>query len=144
MNPQYKHILAALDLREEKPVVGEKAVFFARQFSASLTLLHVVEYMPVDLGNELVVPQFHDVEQQLIARAHQQIDGLVHSLGYNPIRGVIECGVTRSVLVDYALEHKVDLIVIGRHGRSGFGKLLGSTADSVVRHAPCDIFVVKV
>ena len=43
-----------------------------------------------------------------------------------------------------AREWEADVIVIGTHGRSGVSRLvLGSTADSVVRHAPCPVLVIK-
>ena len=43
-----------------------------------------------------------------------------------------------------AREWEADVIVIGTHGRSGVSRLvLGSTAESVVRHAPCPVLVIK-
>jgi nucleotide-binding universal stress UspA family protein len=37
-----------------------------------------------------------------------------------------------------------DLIIIGNHGRSGLARVLtGSTAERVVRHAPCPVLVVR-
>jgi len=43
-----------------------------------------------------------------------------------------------------AREWEADVIVIGTHGRSGVSRLvLGSTAEAVVRHAPCPVLVVK-
>jgi nucleotide-binding universal stress UspA family protein len=47
-------------------------------------------------------------------------------------------------IVDYAEKNKVDLIVTGTKGRSGFTKLLlGSVASGVVTYASCPIMVVK-
>jgi nucleotide-binding universal stress UspA family protein len=46
--------------------------------------------------------------------------------------------------VEYAEEHKIDLIVIGTKGLSGIKKmLLGSTASGVVTYAHCPVMVVK-
>ena len=43
-----------------------------------------------------------------------------------------------------AREWDAEVIVIGTHGRSGVSRLvLGSTAESVVRHAPCPVLVIK-
>ncbi|MGB8032780.1 MAG: universal stress protein [Nitrososphaeraceae archaeon] len=48
------------------------------------------------------------------------------------------------VILEYAEENNVDLIVVGTRGRSGFKKLLlGSTASSVVSYAHCPVMVVK-
>ena len=48
------------------------------------------------------------------------------------------------VLLEYAEEKRIDLIVVGTRGRSGFKKLLlGSIASSVVTYAHCPVLVVK-
>ena len=50
----------------------------------------------------------------------------------------------RTALLEAAKSDKVDLIIVGSHGRSGFAKLLlGSVASHVVTHAPCMVVVVK-
>ena len=47
-------------------------------------------------------------------------------------------------IVEYAEEHKIDLIVVGTRGMSGIKKmLLGSTASGVVTYAHCPVMVVK-
>ena len=47
-------------------------------------------------------------------------------------------------IMEVASEQKADLIVIGTHGRSGISKLLmGSTAEKLLRHAPCHVLTVK-
>lgn len=47
-------------------------------------------------------------------------------------------------IVRAAREWPADMIVIGSHGRGGIGRvLLGSVAESVARHAPCPVLVVR-
>ena len=51
----------------------------------------------------------------------------------------------RHAIVDAARSWKADVIVIGSHGRRGLDRLLlGSVAESVVRHAPCSVHIVRV
>ena len=53
-------------------------------------------------------------------------------------------GHTAEVVCNYAEENKVDLIVIGSRGMSGFRRLLlGSVSSQVVHHAPCAVTVVR-
>jgi len=53
-------------------------------------------------------------------------------------------GEAASEIVRVAKERSVDLIVVSSHGRTGLGRILfGSTAEAVVRHAPCPVLVVK-
>ncbi len=47
-------------------------------------------------------------------------------------------------ITDAARKRKADLIIIGTHGYSGLKHtLLGSSAERVVRHAPCPVLVVR-
>jgi nucleotide-binding universal stress UspA family protein len=56
-----------------------------------------------------------------------------HVLVDTPVRG----------LTSLASELEADLIVVGTHGRTGLPRwLLGSVAESVVKHAPCAVLVV--
>ena len=49
-----------------------------------------------------------------------------------------------SAICQIAKETGASLIVLGSHGRTGvLRQLLGSVAESTVRHAPCSVFVVR-
>jgi nucleotide-binding universal stress UspA family protein len=52
-------------------------------------------------------------------------------------------GDPRRTIVDCAREWHADLIVIGSHGRKGLDRVLGSVSDSVARHAPCSVEIVR-
>ncbi len=54
-------------------------------------------------------------------------------------------GAPNTVIVQRASELQADLILMTTHGRSGLGRIVfGSTADSVLRHAPCPVLLVRV
>jgi nucleotide-binding universal stress UspA family protein len=56
----------------------------------------------------------------------------------------IRPGHAAQLLPHYAMEVGADLLVIGHSGHSGiWGRLLGTTADKVVEHAPCSVLVVR-
>ncbi len=80
-------------------------------------------------------------------RFHEEVASRVErelsDAGLKATSEVVE-GDPRVELVEAAESGKVDLIVVGSHGRSGLSKLLlGSVASHVVTHAPCDVLVVK-
>ncbi|MDN5937003.1 MAG: universal stress protein, partial [Nitrosospira sp.] len=52
-------------------------------------------------------------------------------------------GVPEREIVRIAEEERVDLIVVGSHGRHGLALLLGSTANSVLHHAKCDVMAIR-
>jgi universal stress protein A len=52
-------------------------------------------------------------------------------------------GVPHQEIVSIAEREQVDLIVLGSHGRHGLALLLGSTANSVLHNASCDVMAVR-
>ena len=55
----------------------------------------------------------------------------------------VELGTPGHDIVRVADENNVDLIIVGSHGRHGFKRLLGSTANAVLHHAHCDVLAVR-
>lgn len=138
----YQHVLCAVDLGPENVAVFSRAVELADHYHARLTLLHVVEYFPIDLANELVLPQQQEIEQQLVAQAGKGLQSLVEKAPQRQVNSVVVQGSIKSGIVEYAENNKADLIVIGRHGRHGLSRLLGSVANAVLHHAPCDVLTI--
>jgi nucleotide-binding universal stress UspA family protein len=56
--------------------------------------------------------------------------------------GVVEDGSPAHRLVEAAVNWDADLIVVGTHGHSGLGPVIGSVARAVLYHAPCSVLVV--
>jgi nucleotide-binding universal stress UspA family protein len=57
---------------------------------------------------------------------------------------VVVAGDARDAILETAEALNADLIVMGTHGRRGIPRLvLGSTADHVVRRAPCPVLTVR-
>ena len=138
----YQHIVCAVDLGGENLAVASRAAELAGQYGAKLSLLHVVEYIPIDLANELVLPQQQEIEDQLVERSRKAIGLLASKLGFEKISENVVSGSTKAEIIEFTKAGKVDLIVIGQHGRHGFSRLLGSTANAVLHHAPCDVLAV--
>jgi universal stress protein A len=55
----------------------------------------------------------------------------------------LEMGSPKIEIIRVAKENKVDLIVVGSHGRHGLALILGSTANGVLHHANCDVLAVR-
>jgi glycine betaine transporter len=83
-----------------------------------------------------------DVEKSLHARMQAMLEPL--ALGGCEASTAIAHGYPSQEIVKYAREHKVDLIVMGTHGRGPIGHLLlGSVAENVVRRAHCPVLTVR-
>jgi universal stress protein A len=64
--------------------------------------------------------------------------------GFKDVEHVVLKGTPYEELARFAEENKIDVIVIGTHGRKGLDRMLfGSTAEQVVRLAPCPVLTVR-
>jgi universal stress protein A len=140
----YQHVLLATDLNESAPQVAARALSLARQSGARLSLVHVVEYVPVEFPSEVVLPSDFELEEHLVRQAEERLKRFAEDQGMGDSKRYIEVGATKYEILRVAEENAVDLIVIGSHGRSGFARLLGSTANAVLHGAPCDVLAVRV
>lgn len=140
----YQHILLAADFSPDGEAIGRRAVELAQQFGARITLIHVVEHVPLDLSNDLLLAQPVDIDTELVDSARSKLADLAATLGLGESERLVVMGSTKSEILRAAEEHKVDLIVVGSHGRHGLALMLGSTANAVLHGAPCDVLAVRV
>lgn len=139
----YSHILVATDLAEESECVLQRAVALAEATDARLSLLHVVEYVPVDPAGEALLPPPVDMEEELLESARQRVNDLIKRFGITPVETRVEIGQTKAEIKRVATEIEVDLIVLGSRERHGLALLIGGTERSVVHKAPCDVLAVR-
>ncbi len=73
----------------------------------------------------------------------EQLKKVIPSTNGN-VEAEVRLGAPAAVIVDEARDWNADLIVVGSHGRSFWGRLtLGSVSDAVVHHAPCSVLVAR-
>ena len=136
-------ILVPLDFSKASRKALKYAVPFAEQFGAKIVLLHVVEpvvYPATDLGYLAID------ETMLIDSAKKTMNHLAKSAIKPRLleRTLVRTGKPHQEIVATARGMKVDLIIITTHGYTGLKHaMLGSTAERVVRHAPCPVLTVR-
>jgi universal stress protein A len=141
---RYKHILLAVDFFEPAQVVIDRAKALAQTYQATLSLIHVVDSMPLpDAGYGLDTVYNVDLTGEMIAAAKNKLSDLAKKLGVEQYRLWVELGSPKLEITRIAEENQVDLIVVGSHGRHGFALLLGSTANGILHHAKCDVLAVR-
>jgi nucleotide-binding universal stress UspA family protein len=119
-------ILFPTDFSPASEAAGRVAREMALQAGARLHVLHVVP--PV---TDPSLPA-----EQLARVARGLGDGLL-------VESALASGRAARHIVDYAREKRIDLIVVGTHGRTGITHaILGSVAEAVVRLAPCLVLTV--
>ena len=91
-----------------------------------------------------MLPQQQEIEDQLVEQSKKAIASLATQLDLKQISENVVSGSTKAEIIEFSKDGKVDLIVLGQHGRHGFSRLLGSTANAVLHNAPCDILAVRI
>lgn len=141
---KYTHILVAVDFSENGASICERAGELRQLYGARLSFVHVVEYMPMEAGSELLMGSDFNLEQQLAESARTRLADYAKQFGVDGASQYVEIGSTKSEITRLAVELQADLIVVGSHGRHGLALLLGSTANAVLHAAPCDVLAVRV
>jgi universal stress protein A len=138
----YKNILLVVDLSDDSRIIGERAKAIAACYRSEITLLHVVEYVPVEPMGEALLPTVQ-IESELVERARKRLSELAHGLGLGQSRQMVETGGIKTEIVRTAQRLGVDLIVLGSRERHGLAILLNFTEDTVLHAAPCDVLAVR-
>lgn len=139
---QYSGILLAVDFHPETREVAAKAKALADSQGASLRLVHVMEPVSIAYGGEFPL-DLGELHREMEKQAREQLDTLATELGVPEQRRHLEIGITEREILRLAKDTGIDLIVVGSHGRHGLALLLGSTANSILHHAECDVLAVR-
>lgn len=140
----YRHLLLATDFSQAGTHAATRASDLARRYQAELSIIHVVENLPLlDSSFGPTVPFDAELSDRIVAAARNRLAALADQLGIPEQRRWIELDSATAEIIRVAREQEVDLIVVGSHGRHGLGLLLGSTASAIVHHAGCDVLAVR-
>lgn len=139
----YKHIIAGLDLSEESPQVLERAIELAQACQATVSVAHVIEPLTFAYGGDMPV-DLSEVQEQLQLKAEQELHRLTNHVDFPIQQEHVLVGQPATELHYLASQEGADLIIVGSHGRKGFALLLGSTSNSVMHGASCDVLAVRV
>jgi universal stress protein A len=139
----YRKVLLVVDLDEHSEQIGARARDIAAAFGAELSLLHVVEYVPVEPMGETLLPAVQ-IEEELVHRGQMRLAELAQRLGVGSARRDVAAGNIKAEIVRAAQEQHADLIVLGSRERRGPSILVNFTEDTVLHAAPCDVLAVRV
>ena len=141
-----QRILVPIDFSEHSKNALKYAIPFAQKFNASIDLIYVVEptIYPADFSFGQI--GFPNVEEELRTRGSNELGNLMKKEIADKVvsRKIVRTGKPFYEINQYALEENISLIIIATHGHSGMEHILfGSTAEKVVRKAPCPVLVVR-
>jgi len=138
-------ILVAVDDASSTKDVLRTIVTQIRPEDAEVRLLHVLEPISRTAPPQMspkYAPELEGSAQEakvMLAKAAKSFT----AAGYKTDT-LLEKGDIRESIIDSAANWSADLVVLGSHNHSGMHRfLLGSVAESVVRHAPCSVEIVR-
>lgn len=123
------------------------AVDLSKHYNSKLYILHVI--YDVAKATDSHIP--HVSSDELYKEMSAWAQGEIESCCIEEIRGlpnvekVVLKGIPYEEVIKFAEKQKIDMIVMGTYGRKGLERFLfGSTAERVVRRAPCPVMTVRV
>jgi universal stress protein A len=139
-------ILVPIDFSDYSLKALDYAIEFAQAFNAELFLIYVIEPMvyPADFSmGQIAIPEITD---DINLKAESDLDNLIKEKIGEKIKAqkIIKTGRPFLEIIETASEIDADLIIIATHGLTGMEHLLfGSTAEKVVRKAPCPVLTLR-
>jgi len=140
-----RKIIVPVDYSETSRNALALALEMSRRHEASLHLLYVVEpYQCISISENGLIIDFS--KESIKAAELKRLQKLANEVTDNQVVCVVECRVSNDVstaIVEAALEHESDLIVMGTQVTSGIvSHFVGSVAYDVVKTAPCPVLTV--
>lgn len=143
-----ENVLVATDFGPASETALNYGRALATLFSAKLHVLHVTEnvYLSAASGYGYVdVPP--QVQEEIERAAQKRVEALLSDEDRQLLRATavtVTHNTPPAAIIEYARTNRVDLIVMGTHGRGALAHVfMGSVAERVVRTAPCPVLTVR-
>lgn len=143
MNKHYSHILAAVEVNDFGERVLQRALDLARMFEARLSVIHAVEFIPLNTGAEMIMMPAN-LGQQLESQAREQLLAMCKKLEIPESAVQVVTGTVVAEILHTAKNLSADLLVVGHRPHSGLASLFTYTDESVVHKTSCDVLVLHV
>ncbi len=139
-----RRILVAIDFSHCSMRALDCALALSESFDSHLTLLHIMEPPAHAAYPSSPASGFNESTQHLLEEARERLGALARKrLAQRHAEPLVRMGHAYSEISDTAKALAADLIVLGAQGDTYIKHIaLGSTAERVVRHAPCPVLTV--
>ena len=142
------NILVPIDFEQTSEHALAYGRDLARKLGADLHVLHVVnDVFALGAGTEGTLTEMPQLQKRIEENARERIAHLVtdedRKAGVKVV--IVTSSMPAHAIETYARDNRIDLIVMGTHGRGGAmpASMIGSVADRVVRTATCPVLTVR-
>ena len=145
--PKYKKVLFCTDFSENSDYAFEFAYGIAKRDEGLLYILHVIPANPQQalvegfISDEILENIQKNIQEDLDNNYQERyLDKIENGIKYEI---VTKSGREDEEILKFAKDEKVDIIVVGTHGRTGIEHVFfGSVAEKVLRRSPFPLFVI--
>ena len=144
MLQEYQRILIATDGSGGADFALNKAIAIAKRNHATLVILHVLDTRAIQATSNSDL-HFREALRVLGDQVIGEAKERALKEGVEDVKVILEIGAPKSIIAeDIPKKENIDLIVLGAHGMSAIERFfMGSVSESVIRHAACDVLVVR-
>ncbi|MBL3728789.1 universal stress protein [Lysinibacillus sp. HST-98] len=136
----YLKIAVAIDFSEQSLKALDRASQLAKEYNAILQLVNVIDTKSFGAVSAYDLKYAEELKKENILKM-EKLEKEALQTGVKEVESIVETGSPKGILTQLP---QVDLIVCGATGLNRMEKMmLGSVAEKVVRHALCDVLIVR-
>ena len=139
-------ILFPVDLSEVSPKVAPWVLTVAKKFNAEIHLLYVARKLEHLSSVYVTLVSIEKFEEEIVMGAEKGIEEFAetHFKGYPACKKKVVRGDAAEEILSYIKFKKIDLVIIGTHGRKGLERILfGSVAERVIKKSPVPVLSIN-
>jgi len=142
----FQRILVATDFSPASTPAFEQSVKMAKRDGALLLIAHAYQEPGLVELSHAPARVYEEWDQKLREGVERKLRPVVEYARKEGVeaRAMVLTGFADEAIIEAAKQQRVDLIVMGTHGRRGAARLfLGSVASRVISTAPCPVMTVR-
>jgi nucleotide-binding universal stress UspA family protein len=141
---EFNKILFPIDFSESSQKIIPYVLSLARAFNSRVYLLYVVRDFQYLTSFHVPHPSLDQLESEVLANAQNMISRVGEENFPPGYVTRVSRGDAAAEIIQYAEKEKIDLIIMGTHGRKGLDRtLFGSVAGNVVKNSPVPVMVIN-
>ena len=143
---EFKRILFPVDLSESSDKMIPYVQAVAKKFDSKIHILFAARVFEYYSSMYVPYPSISSFENEVIAGAEKRLYEFVdeHFSEFANTKSVVTAGDASEEIINYIEDQRIDLVIMGTHGRKGMDKIIfGSVAERVLKTSPVPVMVVN-
>lgn len=138
-------ILCAVDFAEYSTQVADYARTMAEAFQAEINVVYVAPTLAHYVGFQVSPSSIENFVGEIISGAEETMNSFINAqFSEHKANGHVLTGYAAEEILKFADQQKMDIIIIGTHGRKGIDRILfGSVAEKVVKSATIPVLTLR-